>query len=83
MRLLIVSIVTDGLTADKQEVSVLMQWAGWMSLSIADRPDPGTVRRARAVRKVLDTPDYQSRAKDMAHVFASPNAEARLLALVS
>jgi UDP:flavonoid glycosyltransferase YjiC (YdhE family) len=76
-----VPIVTAGLTADKEEVSALVQWTGVGIDLRADRTDPETVRRA--VQQALDMPDYGQRAKDMAREFASVNAEEALLASVS
>jgi len=72
-----VPIVSTGLTVDREEVSAHVAWAGAGIDLRTNQPDPETLRRA--VRKVLDTPQYRSRAQTMALDFAGHDTEQELL----
>jgi UDP:flavonoid glycosyltransferase YjiC (YdhE family) len=75
-----VPIVSAGLTEDKLEVSANLQWSGGGIDLRTTEPSPGAVRTA--ARKILDSPVYRDRAKELAQEFASHNTEAEFLALL-
>lgn len=76
-----IPIVAAGLSEDKGEVSAHVQWAGVgidMRTTFARAED---IRRD--VRAVLDTPDYRTRAQEIAKDFAARDAKASLLDLIA
>ena len=75
-----VPIVSAGLTEDKEEVSAHVQWAGIGIDLRTNQADPEAVRIA--ARKVLDTPVYRERSRELAREFANHNTEAELLRLI-
>jgi UDP:flavonoid glycosyltransferase YjiC (YdhE family) len=75
-----IPIVSAGLTEDKEEVSAHVEWAGIGIDLRTNQAEPETVRTA--ARKVLDSPVYRERAKELAREFASHDTEAEFLRLI-
>ncbi|ADV84773.1 glycosyltransferase [Terriglobus saanensis] len=75
-----VPIVAAGLTEDKEEVSAHVAWAGVGIDLRTNQADPVILRKA--VREVLETPSYRSRAQELALEFASHDTEKELLSLL-
>ncbi|WP_213803146.1 nucleotide disphospho-sugar-binding domain-containing protein [Granulicella sp. dw_53] len=72
-----IPIISAGLTEDKEDVSAHVQWAG-VGLDLrTNQATPEAVRAA--ARKVLDSPHYRERAKELAQEFASHDMERELL----
>jgi UDP:flavonoid glycosyltransferase YjiC (YdhE family) len=75
-----IPIVSAGLTEDKEEVSAHVQWAGVGIDLRTNQADPDAVRSA--ARKVLDSPAYRERSKQLALEFARLDTEVELLRLI-
>jgi MGT family glycosyltransferase len=75
-----VPIVSAGLTEDKEEVSANVQWSGSGIDLRTNEANPEMIRSA--ARKVLDSPVYRKRAKELAEEFARHNTEGELLVLL-
>jgi UDP:flavonoid glycosyltransferase YjiC (YdhE family) len=75
-----IPIVSAGLTEDKEEVSAHVQWAGVGIDLRTNQADPDAVRSA--ARKVLDSPAYRERSKQLALEFARLDTEVELLPLI-
>ncbi len=75
-----IPLVTAGLTEDKAGVNVRVAWSG-VGIDLAvNQPTPQALREA--VRTVLDTPNYRSRASQMADEFAGIDTRAELLSII-
>ncbi len=76
-----IPLVTAGLTEDKAGVNVRVAWSG-VGIDLAtNQPTPQAVRKA--VRNVLDTPNYGRRASQMAEEFAGIDTRAELLSIIN
>jgi UDP:flavonoid glycosyltransferase YjiC (YdhE family) len=75
-----IPIVCAGLTEDKEEVCANVQWSGAGIDLRTNRPSPELLRRA--ARRVLDTPRYGERARELAEEFAQHDTESELLDLL-
>jgi UDP:flavonoid glycosyltransferase YjiC (YdhE family) len=64
-----IPIISAGLTEDKEDVSAHVQWAGVGIDLRTNQAMPEAV--LAAARKIIDTPDYRARAKELAREFAS------------
>jgi UDP:flavonoid glycosyltransferase YjiC (YdhE family) len=75
-----ISIVSAGMTEDKEEVSAQVQWSG---VGIDLRTNWATPQSLRAAaREVLDNPAYKKRAQELAVEFASHNTEMEVLSAI-
>jgi UDP:flavonoid glycosyltransferase YjiC (YdhE family) len=75
-----IPLVTAGLTEDKADVNVRVAWSG-VGIDLAiNQPTPQALREA--VRTVLDTPNYRSRASQIADEFARIDTRAELLSII-
>ena len=75
-----IPLVTAGLTEDKADVNARVAWSG-VGIDLAtNQPTPAALQRA--VRSVLDTPDYNSRAAAMAEEFAGIDTRSEILRIV-
>jgi UDP:flavonoid glycosyltransferase YjiC (YdhE family) len=75
-----IPLVTAGLTEDKADVNARVAWSG-VGIDLAtNQPTPTALQRA--VRSVLDTPDYNSRAAAMAEEFAGIDTRSDILRIV-
>ena len=75
-----IPLVTAGLTEDKADVNVRIGWSG-VGINLAtNEPTPAALRAA--VRIVLDTPRYRTRAAAMAAEFRSIDTCAEILRIV-
>ncbi len=76
-----IPLVTAGLTEDKADVNVRVGWSG-VGINLAtNSPTPQALREA--IRSVLDTPDYRSRASLMENEFRGIDTRAEILRIVS
>ena len=75
-----IPLVTAGLTEDKADVNARVAWSG-VGIDLAtNQPTPEALRQA--VRSVLDTPRYNSRAADMADEFDGIDTRSEILRIV-
>jgi MGT family glycosyltransferase len=75
-----VPLVTAGLTEDKADVNARVAWSG-VGINLAtNQPTPEAIRKA--VRTVLDQPDYRQRAAHMAEEFAAIDTRAKILGII-
>jgi UDP:flavonoid glycosyltransferase YjiC (YdhE family) len=75
-----VPVVAAGMTEDKEEVSAHVQWSGAGLDLRTSQPTAASLRKA--VRELLDNPDYRNRAKELALEFASHDTEKELITLL-
>jgi UDP:flavonoid glycosyltransferase YjiC (YdhE family) len=76
-----VPLVAAGLTEDKADVNVRIAWSGVGINLVTNEPTPQALRDA--VRTVLDTPDYRSRARLMADEFDAMETRSEIVRIVS
>jgi MGT family glycosyltransferase len=76
-----VPLVAAGLTEDKADVNARVAWSGVGINLVTNEPTPQALRKA--VRTVLDTPDYRSRASLMADEFEAMKTRSEILRIVS
>ncbi len=75
-----IPLVTAGLTQDKADVNARVAWSG-VGIDLAtNQPTPEALRQA--VRSVLDTQHYNSRAADMADEFDGIDTRSEILRIV-
>jgi MGT family glycosyltransferase len=75
-----VPLVTAGLTEDKADVNARVAWSG-VGINLAtNEPTPLALRAA--VRAVLDTPNYRSRASLMAGEFEAMDTRSEIVRIV-
>jgi UDP:flavonoid glycosyltransferase YjiC (YdhE family) len=75
-----ISLVTAGLTEDKADVNARVAWSG-VGINLAtNAPTPQALRAA--VRTVLDTPNYRSRASLMAAEFEALDTRSEIVRIV-
>jgi Glycosyl transferases, related to UDP-glucuronosyltransferase len=75
-----IPLVTAGLTEDKADVNARVAWSG-VGIDLAtNQPTPAALRQA--VRSVLDTSSYNSRAAAMAEEFAGIDTRSDILRIV-
>jgi UDP:flavonoid glycosyltransferase YjiC (YdhE family) len=75
-----VPLVTAGMTEDKADVNARVAWSG-VGINLAtNQPTPEAIRKA--VRTVLDQPDYRQRAAHMAEEFAAIDTRAKILGII-
>jgi UDP:flavonoid glycosyltransferase YjiC (YdhE family) len=75
-----IPVVTAGLTEDKADVNARVAWSGVGINLGTNEAAPEAVREA--VRAVLDTPNYRTRAGEMAAEFRSIDTRAEILRIV-
>ena len=75
-----IPLVTAGLTQDKADVNARVAWSGVGIDLERHQPTPEALRQA--VRSVLDTPRYNSRAADMADEFDGIDTRSEILRIV-
>ncbi len=76
-----IPLVAAGLTEDKADVNVRVAWSG-VGINLAtNSPTPQALRKA--VRSVLDTPDYRSRASLMGSEFRGIDTRAEIVRIIS
>jgi UDP:flavonoid glycosyltransferase YjiC (YdhE family) len=76
-----IPLVTAGLTEDKADVNARVAWSG-VGIDLAtNEPTPQALRKA--IRTVLDKPNYRSRASLMAAEFAGIDTRSEILRIVS
>jgi UDP:flavonoid glycosyltransferase YjiC (YdhE family) len=76
-----IPLVTAGLTEDKADVNARVAWSG-VGINLAtNEPAPQPLRDA--VRTVLDTPNYRSRASLMAAEFDAMETRSEIVRIVS
>jgi UDP:flavonoid glycosyltransferase YjiC (YdhE family) len=75
-----IPLVTAGLTEDKADVNARVAWSG-VGIDLATN-EPGHDALRRAVRTVLDRPDYRLRAQQMADEFAGIDTRSRILEII-
>jgi UDP:flavonoid glycosyltransferase YjiC (YdhE family) len=76
-----IPLVTAGLTEDKADVNARVAWSGVGVDLASNEPTPQALRKA--VRTVLDKPDYRRRAALMAGEFASIDTRSEVLRIIS
>jgi MGT family glycosyltransferase len=75
-----IPLVTAGLTEDKADVNARVAWSG-VGIDLAtNEPTPQALREA--IRTVLDTPNYRSRASSMADEFRGIDTRSEILRIV-
>jgi MGT family glycosyltransferase len=75
-----IPLVTAGLTEDKADVNARVAWSG-VGIDLATN-EPSHDALRRAVRTVLDRPDYRLRAQQMADEFAGIDTRSRILEII-
>jgi MGT family glycosyltransferase len=76
-----IPLVTAGLTEDKADVNARVAWSG-VGINLAtNEPTPEALREA--VRAVLDTPRYRTRAKAMADEFRGIDTRSEILRIIT
>jgi UDP:flavonoid glycosyltransferase YjiC (YdhE family) len=76
-----VPLVAAGLTEDKADVNARVAWSG-VGIDLAtNQPTPQALRKA--VRTVLDKPDYRSRASSMADQFSRIDTRSEILRIIT
>jgi UDP:flavonoid glycosyltransferase YjiC (YdhE family) len=75
-----VPLVVAGLTEDKADVSARIAWSGVGVNLATNTPSSDALRRA--VRAVLDQPEYRQRARQMAEEFAKIDTKSEILRIV-
>ncbi|GJD49055.1 4'-demethylrebeccamycin synthase [Methylobacterium crusticola] len=75
-----VPLVAAGLTEDKADVNARIAWSGAGIDLRTNCPEPGAIRRA--VRTVLDEPEYRHAARQLGSEFASYDTQSDILGLV-
>jgi UDP:flavonoid glycosyltransferase YjiC (YdhE family) len=75
-----IPIVCAGLTEDKEEICANVQWSGVGIDLRTNQANPEMVRNA--ARRVLDSPLFRDRARELAEEFAHHDTEAELLTLL-
>jgi MGT family glycosyltransferase len=75
-----VPMVVAGLTEDKAEISTRVAWSGSGINLATNTPAPESIRKA--VRAVLDNPDYRHQAQRLAAEFATYDTKSEVLHLV-
>jgi MGT family glycosyltransferase len=74
-------IVSAGLTEDKADVNARIAWSG-VGIDLAtNQPTPQALRKA--VRAVLDQPNYRARAKAIAAEYAAIDTGAEVIRIIS
>jgi MGT family glycosyltransferase len=76
-----IPLVTAGTTEDKADVNARVAWSGVGVNLATNEPTPAALREA--VRTVLDTPRYRSRAAAMAGEFRSIDTRSEILRIVN
>lgn len=76
-----IPLVTAGLTEDKADVNARVAWSG-VGINLATN-EPSRDALRRAVRAVLDQPDYRLRARLMADEFAAIDTRSEISRIVS
>jgi UDP:flavonoid glycosyltransferase YjiC (YdhE family) len=76
-----VPLVTAGLTEDKADVNARVAWSG-VGIDLATN-EPALQPLREAVRTVLDTSNYRSRASQMAAEFAAIETRSEIVRIVS
>jgi UDP:flavonoid glycosyltransferase YjiC (YdhE family) len=75
-----IPLVAAGLTEDKADVNARVAWSG-VGINLAtNEPTPQALRAA--VRTVLDTPNYRSRASLMAAEFEAMDTRSEIVRIV-
>jgi UDP:flavonoid glycosyltransferase YjiC (YdhE family) len=75
-----IPLVTAGLTEDKADVNARVAWSG-VGINLAtNEPTPQAL--CAAVRAVLDTPNYRSRASLMAGEFEAIDTRSEIVRIV-
>jgi MGT family glycosyltransferase len=75
-----IPLVTAGLTEDKADVNARVAWSGVGIDLRSNAPTPQALRRA--IRTVLDNPDYHGRASQMADEFAEIDTRSEILSVI-
>jgi len=76
-----IPLVNAGLTEDKVDVNARVAWSG-VGIDLAtNEPTPQALRKA--IRTVLDTPNYRLRASLMAEEFDGIDTRSEILRIVS
>jgi MGT family glycosyltransferase len=76
-----VPLVTAGLTEDKADVSARVAWSK-VGIDLATHnPTPQALHRA--VRSVLDNPDYRARASSLARMYAEVDSKSALIRILN
>lgn len=76
-----IPLVAAGLTEDKADVNARIAWSGAGIDLAANDPAPEAIRQA--VRTVLDAPGHRREARRLAAEFATYDAKAEILRLLS
>jgi MGT family glycosyltransferase len=76
-----IPLVTAGLTEDKADVNARVAWSGVGINLTTNEPTPQALRKA--VRTVLDTPRYRTRAKTMADEFRGIDTRSEILRIIN
>jgi UDP:flavonoid glycosyltransferase YjiC (YdhE family) len=76
-----IPLVAAGLTEDKADVNARIAWSGAGIDLATNEPTPAAIRRA--VRTVLDAPGHRREAQRLAAAYATYDAKAEILRLLS